>query len=89
MAFGVAIIIAVYLPMLFLQGLEGRMFRPMAITVCTALLGSLVLALTVIPVFASLAFRKGLGRSENNRLWLCHLHFHKSLVPKQHRRKYA
>ena len=55
MVFGVAIIIAVYLPILFLQGLEGRMFRPMAITVCSALLGSLVLALTAIPVLASLA----------------------------------
>ncbi len=62
MVFGVAIIIAVYLPILFLQGLEGRMFRPMAITVCSALLGSLVLALTAIPVLASLAFRSGLGK---------------------------
>ncbi|MEA2544640.1 MAG: heavy metal efflux system protein [Acidobacteriaceae bacterium] len=60
MAFGVGIIIAVYLPILFLQGLEGRMFRPMAITVCTALLGSLLLALTVIPVLCSFVFRKGL-----------------------------
>lgn len=60
MAFGVGIIIAVYLPILFLQGLEGRMFRPMAITVCTALLGSLLLALTVIPVLSSFVFRKGL-----------------------------
>ena len=46
MTFAVVIIIAVYLPILFLQGLEGRMFRPMAITVCTALFGSLLLALT-------------------------------------------
>ena len=45
MTFAVVIIIAVYLPILFLQGLEGRMFRPMAITVCAALFGSLVLAL--------------------------------------------
>ena len=37
MTFAVAIIIAVYLPILFLEGLEGRMFRPMAITVCAAL----------------------------------------------------
>lgn len=51
--FGVAIIIAVYLPILTLQGLEGRMFRPMAITVCSALLGSLILALTVVPVLSS------------------------------------
>jgi cobalt-zinc-cadmium resistance protein CzcA len=50
--FGVAIIIAVYLPILTLQRLEGRMFRPMAITVCSALLGSLLLALTVVPTLS-------------------------------------
>jgi cobalt-zinc-cadmium resistance protein CzcA len=60
MAFAVVIIIAVYLPILFLQGLEGRMFRPMAITVCTALAGSLLLALTMVPLLTSFAFRKGL-----------------------------
>jgi heavy metal efflux system protein len=72
MAFGVGIIIAVYLPILFLGGLEGRMFRPMAITVCTALLGSLLLALTVIPVFSSFVFRKGLRRrkKETNQHWM-------------------
>jgi heavy metal efflux system protein len=59
MAFAVIIIIAVYLPILFLQGMEGRMFRPMAITVCTALAGSLLLALTMVPVLASVSFRKG------------------------------
>ncbi len=57
--FGVLIIIAVYLPIFFLEGLEGRMFRPMAVTVCSALLGSLVLALTVTPTAASLVLRKG------------------------------
>jgi cobalt-zinc-cadmium resistance protein CzcA len=60
MTFGVAIIIAVYLPILFLEGLEGRMFRPMALTVCTALFGSLLLALTLIPALASIIFRRGL-----------------------------
>src|ERR1700682_945143 len=58
MTFAVAIIIAVYLPILFLQGLEGRMFRPMAITVCAALFGSLLLALTMIPMLASFGLRK-------------------------------
>ena len=58
MTFAVAIIIAVYMPILFLEGLEGRMFRPMAITVCAALLGSLILALTMVPLLASFAFRK-------------------------------
>lgn len=71
MAFGVGIIIAVYLPILFLQGLEGRMFRPMAITVCAALLGSLLLALTVIPVLSSFAFRKGLRhKKQQNEAWM-------------------
>lgn len=48
--FAVAIIIAVYLPILTLQGLEGRMFRPMAITVCSLLLGSLLLSFTIVPL---------------------------------------
>jgi heavy metal efflux system protein len=64
MTFAVAIIIAVYLPILFLQGLEGRMFRPMAITVCAALAGSLLLALTLIPMLASFAFRGYVPRKE-------------------------
>jgi cobalt-zinc-cadmium resistance protein CzcA len=51
---GVGIIIAVYVPILSLQGLEGRMYRPMAITVCAALLGSLVLTLTVVPAASRL-----------------------------------
>jgi cobalt-zinc-cadmium resistance protein CzcA len=69
MTFAVVIIIAVYLPILFLQGLEGRMFRPMAITVCTALAGSLLLALTMVPMLASFSFSKGIKRAErSNRL---------------------
>lgn len=57
--FAVAIIIAVYLPVFFLEGLEGRMFRPMAIAVCSALLGSLILALTVVPAATSVFMRRG------------------------------
>jgi cobalt-zinc-cadmium resistance protein CzcA len=62
MTFAVVIIIAVYMPILFLQGLEGRMFRPMAITVCAALAGSLFLALTMVPLLASVTFRRGIQR---------------------------
>ena len=51
--FGVLIIIAVYLPILTLEGLEGKMFRPMAITVCSALFGSLVLSLTGVPAVST------------------------------------
>lgn len=66
-AFGVAIIIAVYMPILFLEGVEGRMFRPMAITVCSALLGSLILALTIVPTAAAVAFPKGV--TEHKEAW--------------------
>jgi cobalt-zinc-cadmium resistance protein CzcA len=55
--FGVLIIIAVYLPVLTLQSLEGRMFRPMAVTVVSALLGSLLLALFVVPTLCTIALR--------------------------------
>src|SRR5215210_2286779 len=51
--FGVCIIIAVYLPIFTLEGLEGRMFTPMAFTVCVAVLGSLLLALTYVPMMSS------------------------------------
>ena len=51
--FSVFIIIAVYLPIFSLEGLEGRMFTPMAFTVCVAVLGSLLIALTYIPMIAS------------------------------------
>lgn len=53
--FGIAIIIAVYIPILALQGTEGKMFRPMAFTVVSAILGSLVLALTFVPAVAGVA----------------------------------
>lgn len=57
--FGVAIIIAVYVPIFTLEGIEGRMFRPMAFTVCAAVIGSLILALTYIPAVASYIFAQG------------------------------
>ena len=60
--FGVAIIIAVYVPIVSLQGLEGRMFRPMAFTVCVAVLGSLLLALTYVPTMSSLLLRRATQR---------------------------
>jgi cobalt-zinc-cadmium resistance protein CzcA len=55
--FGVGIILLVYLPILSLRGLEGKMFRPMALTVIFALLTSLLLALTLMPVLASVFLR--------------------------------
>ncbi len=57
MASGIAIIILVFLPLLSLQGLEGKLFAPVALTISFALGGSLLLSLTVIPVLASFVMR--------------------------------
>ncbi|MBZ0105659.1 MAG: CusA/CzcA family heavy metal efflux RND transporter [Sulfuricella denitrificans] len=56
-ASGVVIIIVVFLPLLTLQGLEGKLFIPVALTIVFALAGSLILSLTVIPVLASYLLR--------------------------------
>ncbi len=56
--FAVGIIVLVYVPILSLTGIEGKMFRPMAITVIFALAGSLILAVTLMPVLASLFLRE-------------------------------
>jgi len=66
--FGVLIILAVYLPLFALEGLEGKMFRPMAITVCAALIGALVLSLTAVPVAATLWLRG--SRQRDDWPWL-------------------
>ncbi len=55
--FGVGIILIVYLPILSLRGIEGKMFRPMALTVIFSLLTSLMLALLLMPVLASIFLR--------------------------------
>src|SRR5258705_11024224 len=65
--FGIAIIVAVYVPVFTLEGLEGRMFRPMAFTVCAAVLGSLLLALTYIPGASSFLLASPKNRSESDR----------------------
>lgn len=61
-AFGVLIILVVFLPVLTLEGVEGRMFRPMAQTVSFALLGALILSLTYVPWISSVFLR---GATEN------------------------
>jgi len=56
--FGEIIIIVVYLPILTLQGIEGKLFRPMALTVGYALVGALLLSLTYVPMMLSLLLKK-------------------------------
>ncbi|HKD00131.1 MAG TPA: CusA/CzcA family heavy metal efflux RND transporter, partial [Methylomirabilota bacterium] len=55
--FSLLIIIAAYIPLLTLERVERRLFTPMAMTVCFALLGSLLLSLTLVPAAATLLFR--------------------------------
>lgn len=63
--FGVFIITAVYLPILALTGIEGKMFHPMAITVIIALLSAMVLSLTFVPAGVAFLFRKPKAEKEN------------------------
>ncbi|MEO9021379.1 MAG: CusA/CzcA family heavy metal efflux RND transporter [Ginsengibacter sp.] len=63
--FGQVIILVVYLPILTLQGIEGKMFKPMAQTVAFALLGAFLLSVTYIPMMSSLFLSKNIKHKKN------------------------
>jgi heavy metal efflux system protein len=63
--FGQIIILVVYLPIFTLQGIEGKMFKPMAQTVAFALLGAFILSLTYIPMMSSVFLSKKIKRKLN------------------------
>ncbi len=63
--FGQAIIITVYLPILSLTGIEGKMFHPMAMTVILALLSAFILSLTFVPAMVALAFNGEMRETES------------------------
>ena len=63
--FGVLIILMVYVPIATFSGIEGLLFRPMAITVATAVFGSLILAFVYVPAMAALVFRLGIKVRKN------------------------
>ena len=65
-AFAIVIIIVVFLPLFALEGLEGKLFKPMAFNISFAMAGSLVLTLTLIPVLAALILRP----KEQRDTWL-------------------
>lgn len=67
--FGVGIIMIVYLPIITLSGVEGKMFRPMAMVVLLALAGALLLTFTVVPALAALLLR---GRVNEKEVLLIH-----------------
>ena len=70
--FGELIIMIVYLPILTLEGIEGKLFRPMALTVIFALAGSMVLSLTLMPVLASLLLPKRIEEREPLLMRIAH-----------------
>ncbi|MCS7023301.1 MAG: CusA/CzcA family heavy metal efflux RND transporter [Bryobacteraceae bacterium] len=63
--FSLVIIISAYFPLFMLERVERRLFTPMAFTVCYALLGSMLIALTLVPVLATFLFRNGARQWEN------------------------
>ena len=63
--FGVFIITAVYLPIFALEGVEGKMFHPMALTVMIALLSAMVLSVTFVPAATALLFKKPVSQKES------------------------
>lgn len=56
--FAILIVVIVFFPLFTLEQMEGKMFKPLALTICFAMLGSLLVALTVVPVFCSLFIRE-------------------------------
>src|SRR5215470_16190022 len=71
LTFAVLIIMTVYVPILTFQRIEGKLFRPMAVTISLAVIGSLLLTLTVIPVLSSFFFRRPPAERESPLLrWL-------------------
>lgn len=65
-AFGELIILIVYLPILALVGIEGKMFRPMAQTVAFAILGAFILSLTYVPMMSALLLNKKISTKRNS-----------------------
>jgi len=66
--FAILIIVVVFLPLFSLQAMEGKMFKPLALTICFALIGSLVVSLTIVPVLGSLVIKRSAGQRRENLL---------------------
>lgn len=71
--FAVLIIIVVFLPLFTLQGVEGKLFSPMAFTIAFAMFGSLVVALTIVPVLAAITLRGKFREKDNFLMWFLKL----------------
>lgn len=73
--FSILIIVLVFVPLLTLEGMEGRMFKPLALTMVFAMLGSLFVAIALVPTFLSIVAPGKIGGQEPRLfLWLQHLY---------------
>jgi cobalt-zinc-cadmium resistance protein CzcA len=77
--YAIAIIITAYLPIFTLQRIEGRLFRPMAWTVCFALLGALLFSMLVAPVLCGMLFRKEIRERRNRVMEFLVRHYRRRL----------
>ena len=66
--FAILIIIIVFVPLFTLESMEGKMFKPLALTICFALVGSLVVTLTIVPVLASVVVKRTAVQGRDNLL---------------------
>jgi cobalt-zinc-cadmium resistance protein CzcA len=66
--FAILIIIVVFVPLFTLESMEGKMFKPLALTICFALVSSLVVSLTVVPVLSSIVVKKAVVSENDNVL---------------------
>ncbi|PJA07117.1 MAG: CusA/CzcA family heavy metal efflux RND transporter [Flavobacteriales bacterium CG_4_10_14_0_2_um_filter_32_8] len=82
--FGQIIILVVYLPIFTLEGIEGKMFKPMAQTVAFALLGAFILSLTYIPMMSALFLSKTISHKRNfsDRMMDFFIHSHQKYLSK-------
>jgi heavy metal efflux system protein len=84
--YAIAIIITAYLPIFTLQRVEGKLFRPMALTVAFALLGALIFSIIIAPVLASFLFRKGARQWRNPVMTFLTRHYRKGVAWAVHTR---
>lgn len=81
--FGQIIILIVFIPILSLTGVEGKMFKPMALSFCFAIIGAMIMGLTWLPVASSLFLKPTKSKKKNIADWIMHL-AHKSYSPVIH-----
>jgi cobalt-zinc-cadmium resistance protein CzcA len=85
--FSMLIIIAAHIPIFTLQRHEGRIFSPMAYSVTSALVGSLILSLTLVPLLCFYLLRKNLPHEDNRLVNMCKRVYEPALLWALHRRK--